>query len=382
MKAVRRRFTVEGLNLERLIRQAGEAGIPLTAMRRRGRRIRGVAAEDDLPRLQLLAEKGGWRLTAGGRVGAGRAMDMLRRRAVLAALCLGAAAGVMVASQLMWRVELVDAGVYEADIRAYLEGQGIRPVRWKSGVDPSALRDALEWRYPQVAWVEAGWRGTTLKIQVVEGTPAGEAVSIDGAGDVVASRDGIVDRVMTVAGTPQVKPGDLVRAGQVLIAGEERTSGGETREVAARGIVMARVWDAASVRMSLMERSTVYTGRTWQTQTVALPWFDLWASEPSCFAQEDATVRTMPLGGLFLPFTVRWTTSMEAHVTLQTRDLEQLKAEAAVAALRKLRQKTGVADDFVDKWVDYSMIEGEILDAVAYGERIVDIARSLRRGEP
>ena len=73
---------------------------------------------------------------------------------------------------------------------------------------------------------------------------------------------------------------------------------------------------------------------------------------------------------------------MEAHVTLQVRDTEQLKAEAAVAALRRLRQKTGVADDFVDKWVDYSMIEGEILDAVAYGERIVDIARPLRHGEP
>ena len=382
MKAVRRRFTAEGLNLERLIRQAGEADIPLTALRRRGRRIRGVAAEDDLPRLQQLADKGGWRLTVGGRVGAGRALDMLRRRAALAVLCLAAAAGLVAAAQLMWRVELLDAGVYEADIRQYLDGQGIRPVCWKSAVNPSALRDALEWRYPQVAWVEAGWRGTTLQIRVVAGTPAGEAVSIDGSGDVVASRDGIIDRVMTVAGTPQVKSGDLVRAGQVLIAGEERTSGGETRPVAARGTVMARVWDAASVRMSAMERSTVYTGRTQQVQTVSLPWFDLWKCHPSGYEQEDVSVRIMPLGGLFLPFTVCWEKRMEAHVTLQVRDTEQLKAEAAVAALRRLRQKTGVADDFVDKWVDYSMIEGEILDAVAYGERIVDIARPLRHGEP
>ena len=219
MKAVRRRFTAEGLNLERLIRQAGEADIPLTAVRRRGRRIRGVTAEDDLPRLQQLADKGGWRLTAGERVGAGRVMDMLRRRATLAVMCLVAAAGLVVAAQLMWRVELLDAGVYEADIRQYLDGQGIRPVCWKSAVDSSALRDALEWRYPRVAWVETGWRGTTLQIRVVAGTPAGETVRIDGSGDVVAIRDGIIDRIMTVAGTPQVKPGDLVRAGQVLIAG-------------------------------------------------------------------------------------------------------------------------------------------------------------------
>ena len=382
MKGVQRRFTAEGLNLERLIRQAGETDVPLTALRRRGRRIRGVAAEDDLPRLQQLADRGGWRVTAGGRVGAGRVMDMLRRRTALAALCLAAAAGLVVASQLMWRVELKDAGVYEADIHRYLDDRGIRPVCRKSAVDPAALRDALEWRYPQVAWVEAGWRGTTLQIRVVAGTPVGETVSIDGSGDVVAARDGIIDRILTVAGTPRVQPGELVRAGQVLIAGEERTSGGETRPVAARGIVMARVWDAASVRMSALERSTVYTGRNQQVQTVSLPWFDLWVCEPSGYAQEDVSVRTMPLGGLFLPFTIRWETRMEAHVTLAARETEQLKAEAAVAALRRLRQKTGVADDFVDKWVDYSMIEGEILDAVAYGERIVDIARPLRHGEP
>ncbi|MGN0747934.1 MAG: sporulation protein YqfD [Aristaeellaceae bacterium] len=382
MKGVRRRFTVEGLNLERLIRQAGEAGIPLTAMMRRGRKIRGAAEEDELPRLQQLADKGGWRLTVGGRIGAGRVVDMLRRRVTLAALCVLVAAGMTAASQLMWRVELVDAGVYEADMRQYLDERGVSPVCWKASVDPSDLRDDLEWRYPQAAWVEVGWRGTTLQITVVAGTPVGDTVTVDGSGDVVASRDGIIDRVMTVAGTPQVKSGDLVREGQVLIAGEERTSGGETRPVAARGVVMARVWDAAAVRMSVMERETVYTGRTLQVQNVSLPWFDLWTCAPSGYEQEDVAVRTMPLGGLFLPLILRWETHMEASVSVQPREIELLKAEAAVAALHKLRQKTGVADDFVDKWVDYSMIEGEILDAVAYGERIVDIARPLRHGEP
>ncbi|MGN0779522.1 MAG: sporulation protein YqfD [Aristaeellaceae bacterium] len=382
MKAVRRRFAAEGLNLERLIRQAGEADIPLSALRRRGRQIRGVVAEDDIPRLRQLTDKGGWRLTVGGRIGAGHAMDMLRRRIVLAVLCVMVAAAMVVAAQMMWRLDIQDAGVYEADIRQYLEAQGIRPVIWQKYVNPSELRDALEWRYPKIAWVEVGWRGTTLTVRVMEGTPSGDSLSIEGYGDVVASRDGVVERVLTVAGTPQVKAGELVREGQVLIAGEERTSGGETRPVAARGMVMARVWDGAAVNMNLMTRQTVYTGRTQQVQTVALPWFDLWACEPSGFAQEDTSVRMMPMGGLFLPFTLRWETRMEASITMQAGDLEQLKAEAAVAALRKLRQKTGVTDDFVDKWVDYSMIDGEILCAVAYGERSVDIARSQRSSEP
>ena len=38
MKGIRRSLTVEGLNLERLIRQAGDKGISLTRLRRGGAR--------------------------------------------------------------------------------------------------------------------------------------------------------------------------------------------------------------------------------------------------------------------------------------------------------------------------------------------------------
>ena len=44
MKGVRRSLTVEGLNLERLIRQAGEAGISLARLKRRGRRMTALVA--------------------------------------------------------------------------------------------------------------------------------------------------------------------------------------------------------------------------------------------------------------------------------------------------------------------------------------------------
>ena len=42
--------------------------------------------------------------------------------------------------------------------------------------------------------------------------------------------------------------------------------------------------------------------------------------------------------------------------------------------MRILREKTGFDDDFVDKWVDYCMIEDEEVCAIVYGERIVDAA--------
>ena len=381
MKGIRRSLTVEGLNLERLIRQAGEAGIALSRMKRRGRRMTALAAEDQLPALQEMAQKGGWKLDCGRRHGLGRLLDALHGRRVLAVCGMAALLGLILATQLMWQVEIRDAGVYEADIRLYLDEQGIRPVMWRSGVNTAALRDALEWRYPRVAWFECGWRGMTLAITAVQGMAQGETVTHLGSGDVVAARDGIVSSVVTMAGTPQVKAGDIVREGQVLIQGQERTAQEETRPVMARGKVMARVWDSAAVRLSAVETETVYTGREQEAMTVRSPWFDLWQMPPSGFDRQDVRVAETPLGGIFFPLWVRRETRMKAEVTVRPREEGQLRAEAAVAALRRLREKIGIHDDLVDKWVDYCMIEGEVMEAVATGERLIDIG-TPRRGGP
>ena len=128
----------------------------------------------------------------------------------------------------MWRVEIENAGIYAADLPEYLQALGITPPMRKSDVLIGQLRDLLEWRYPETAWVECGWRGMTLLIRVVDGVPAGTPLSETGAGDVVAARDGIVASIRTKAGTALVRPGDVVRKGQILIrgAGERVPSGG------------------------------------------------------------------------------------------------------------------------------------------------------------
>lgn len=370
----RMEITVEGLNLSRFVRRAGEKGIALEALILHGRQLTAQVREDDVLRLKEMAENGGWRLQTGRRLGTGRLLEKLRSRtALVAALLLGVMA-LVEASQVMWRVEIENAGIYAADLPEYLAALEITPPRWKKEIDPGELRDLLEWRYPETAWIECGWRGMTLTIRVVDGVASGEALSSDGAGDVVAARDGIVKSILTKAGTAVVKPGDLVKKGDVLIRGEERTGDGQTRAVSARGVVMARVWDSAAVTMDTTEQQTIYSGRVQYSLQVVTPFFALWHDEPSGFSAQDVSRRTMPLGGFFLPMTCVWETRYECKMETKERLLEEVSGQAGTAALRKLREKIGMNESLVDKWVNCSMIEDEVLLAVATGERLVDIA--------
>lgn len=378
MRGVQRAFTVEGLNLERFVRMAGERGVALSGIRRPGgRRITACAAEPALPVLTQMAEECGWRLIVGRRQGAGRMLDALAGRWLLCAGAVVAAAALLLGTQLLWRIEVTGAESYGADVRQALADMGVRPLIWRGSVDTGAIRDALEWRYPQVAWFECGWRGTTLEIRAVEGILPEEPPD-DGPCDVVAARDGIVQSIVTRAGTPVVAVGEVVRAGQVLIRGEERTAGGQTRPVAARGSVYARVWDTAQVRMSAAEIQTSYTGREQTVWTVRCPWFDLWRMEDSGFAQQDVSVRELPVGGFFLPLVLRVETRLEAEIVRVPADRARLEVEGSAAAMRKLAEIAGGKDSLVDNWVNWSMIDDEILLFAATGERIVDVARQER----
>ena len=77
--------------------------------------------------LRMMAENGGWRFSVGNRQGTGRLMTWIRHRlALLSALMLGIGA-LIGASQVMWRVEIENAGIYAADLPEYLQALGITP---------------------------------------------------------------------------------------------------------------------------------------------------------------------------------------------------------------------------------------------------------------
>lgn len=247
------RFTLTGLNLERFMNTLQKEGVPLLSARRTGARTLECACYlRDLPRVRRLAGEKGWRVQRARPAQLAALWEALKKRpgALLgAALALAAAFWL---SQLVWRVEINGAGPYRADIAAYLQEAGYVPGARRDALDTSALERNLTLRYPEVAWFHAYVSNVTLVVDVTRGVPMPELPSAQ-PGDVVALRDGIVDSVRVYAGTAAVQAGDAVRAGQVLIRGEERGADGATVPVAARGAVTARCWLTHTVEMSMLE---------------------------------------------------------------------------------------------------------------------------------
>lgn len=368
-------MTAEGLNMERFLTELGKASVHIKRLRRiNPRKVRMLVHECELPFIQSFASEKGWSVVVGQKCGLNRIWAAINRQWLLVIFLLLMGCGLVIVSQTACRVVVIDGGRYEQDILSFLCDEGIRLPCRKTAIDLNELRDALEWRYPELSRIECGWRGMTLRLCLVNGISEGETFTSNGSGNLVASRTGIVERITTYAGTPVVAPGDLVQRGQLLIKGEERSTNETTKPVRASGAVLARIWDGERVGISTQETETIYTGAEKERMVVSCPFFELWHPEQGAFEHEDVQRTKMTLGGIFIPVTVCREKHKEAQHVTRSRDLAEVRAEAGIAAMRALRRKIGFDDVLVDKWIEYSIIDDERIYALAVGMRVIDIA--------
>ena len=368
-------FRMEGLSLERLMNLAREENIILQNLSRHGAKaVEGVCEEADFSRLSALAVNRGWKLTRLRPKRLSAFLGWLKRRLAAAigfVLCIALA---ITAMQFVWSIDILDAKQYESEIWLYLKEKNIHAGLLKKDVSLDHIITDLEWRMPKVAWVQAYYRGASLVIRCVLGVPPPGIETQGGPGDIVAKRDGILVKLLPLAGTPQCKEGDIVKEGQILIAGWERGSNDTKIPVKARGIAMARGWVGAKVRIPMDEMISEPTGRSVTSQIIKTPYFSIGKIEQPEYLQSDRTVEIWPVGGAWWPVTLQRETIAEVALHVIPREEAKVKAEAGLGALRALAQKLGAGHEPVDKWVDYCMIEGRMLEATAIAEIQADIA--------
>lgn len=296
-------------------------------------------------------------------LGLTRTLRRLRRRAALpvcAALC-ALLIGLMATRVWLVRVDAPAALTQQLD-QALVE-LGVQPGASKSALDLRAIEDALVASVPDVKFCQARIRGVTLTLKAQQAQSAPDTLSLDPPGSLYARCDAVVERVQVLSGSAAVQRGDTVRAGDLLIAGLEQVAPEETAPVRAVGIVTGRVWYEGLGESALSETELVRTGAVATRRAIRL--FDMeWILEPAqAFDVCDRELSWQPLGGMFVPLGVM----TERFFELTERQVERPLDEAQALALEQARQnalkKCPDNATIIDKWAEYSIIEGNTIQA-------------------
>lgn len=243
--------------------------IPAKAYKKQGRQI---------------ARKVGCKVHLVKRTGIGMTLFRYRKRRVLwigLPLCIFL---VFYFNSVIWQIEITGGDGQDRTItRSLLTENGIRPGSFFTSFDNRELADILlAGQQDKLCWVGVHRVGTVLQIELAQGTfyTGDPDIPLDEPCDITSSKEGVVTKVLTTAGTTLVKPGDVVQQGQMLISGtvtldDEIITGRPLVKTHAIGEIYAVVTYTESVPVENSVVKTVQTGNTDKEYVLYLPGFSV-----------------------------------------------------------------------------------------------------------
>ena len=103
-------------------------------------------------------------------------------------------------------------------LSSFLREKGVFAGMLKKEADCRKIVKEIRTQYDDVVWVSASLDGSRLKIQIKENEDSfekEEKKKDENAVDLVASSDGVITKIVTRTGTPQVHVGDTVKKGDI-----------------------------------------------------------------------------------------------------------------------------------------------------------------------
>jgi len=376
MRPLCEHIRIEGVGIDRQLIALEKRGFTLYDIKKNGIKSTSFGyAKSNSTEIHAFLSQRGFSVTVLPPQGKAQHLKKLRENLFLICLALCALLLLSFSLRYVWHIEIRGAQSYIGEVRLFLEEEHIRSGILAEQLNLKSLSDKLTRRLPRVAWVRMSFHGVTLRIDVTQGTPMPSIETKGENGHIIAAQDGIIVKMNVYAGTPAVKEGDSVKAGDILIYGHERASNEGLTPLRARGKVLAKCYLEESAALSANSYESLRTGNKDDLCVAHMFRFSLPLRESPAYLLSEFESEYLPLGGAWLPLYLEKRTVHEVYLNPIPPDEARLKAESGRLAMQKLLLSVAENDEIIDKWLNYSMIEGGILLATATAEILADIGR-------
>lgn len=217
------KIRVSGASVERFLNACSHRGIYLWGLKPVGAAYEMNITIKGFRQLKPVLRKTGTRIVIIKRTGLPFFLHRYRNRKMFflgAAFCISL---IFILSRFIWGIDISGNRTYtDETLLKYLNSQEVKSGMRKSTVDCSRIVKDIRREYGEIIWVSASIRGTKLYIQVKENEdsiPVKEK-SEEKAMDIVASRDCVISDIIVRKGVVQVKEGERVKKGAVLVSGQ------------------------------------------------------------------------------------------------------------------------------------------------------------------
>lgn len=232
---------------ERFVNLVWRSGVSIRNIHRKSiTTIRMEINFKDFEKIEEIAKKTNTIIKIINKKGLTFILIKLRRRFALAAGVFIFVGLLSYLSGFIWKIDIkTENNLSPYEIRQQLIGFGVVPGIRKSNVNIHEIEAKMIKSNDDIMYLSTQIEGSRLLVSAYEKIPPPSGIADNIPCNLVAKKDGQVIRVFTSAGTSIVKSGEMVRAGQLLVKGEQGKEG-SVYNVHAKGEIYAKTYYDAS----------------------------------------------------------------------------------------------------------------------------------------
>lgn len=374
---------IEGLYLEKFINHCIAKDIYLWDIRRLSYtaleasvRIKGYKA------VKKLARKAGCKVYLTRKNGYPFWAHKIKKRKMLLLGAFFSFLLLIVASSFIYSVEVVGNEQVEATaIVSHLKETGLRVGSNRYFIDLRDIENALLLEFNELAWVGIEIRGIYARVEVVEKVMPPGKIEKDIPCNVVAAKNGLIEKVIARNGDAVVKEGDIVSEGDLLITGTvTRDHMEQPRYVHAYGEVYAKTYYESTKSKSLTMINQIKTGEIHKKRSLRIGKLNLSLGDNSIpftnyVMEEHNNIPTL-WRRIKLPVELKIITYeevIELEEALNPEDLKKLIHEEAVL---ELLEEIPLEAEILNTTVNFNQV-----DDMLHGDIIIEVLENIAKQE-
>ncbi|KXZ39682.1 similar to stage IV sporulation protein [Alkalithermobacter thermoalcaliphilus JW-YL-7 = DSM 7308] len=318
--------TIEGLNLERFISEIARSGLYIFNVRRiTSTKIEFYIYKKDFAKLVSVYRRSNYNIKVKRSIGIPFLMKRIYKRK---SLLLGGIISLFILMILTTFITnvYIDApeGINKDIIRQEIYKLGLKPWTNKYIIDKKDIRDKMLLKFDEIAHITINIHGTNAYVEIIkkeEEIREKERLSCN----IIAKKNGIIEKVIARKGDALVKKGDIVKKGDVLIAGGD---------IVAKGEVFARTFYEVSQEDVYLEKLKIKTGN--KKRIIKINIFDKTYSLKRNITYKDYIDEKKVYSIYKIPVEIEIQTFYEVNIKERKKDISVLKQNLRQKAFKKI----------------------------------------------
>ncbi|MBQ3415726.1 MAG: sporulation protein YqfD [Clostridia bacterium] len=276
-----------------------------------------------------------------------------------------------VSSNFIWNVEIKEENNNELiGIEQDLKEVGLKSGIAKYKINIKDVINKINLKRNDIAWMGIELKGTNAIVKIVKADEKPEIISDDEYCNIVSDKAGVITKIIAQDGTAQVKEGDTVNKGTILISGwiEGKYTG--IRYVHSKGEIQAKVWHTKNKTVNLNQKIKEKTGNVQNSYKIKINNFEInllkRVSKFKFYDTINEEKRLKIFSDFYLPISIIKTTYEEENYTEKTYTQEEAKKLVIKELEEELENEIEIKENILNKNINLYEKDNQIEIYVTY----------------